>query len=210
MAQQAIENLRFSMKVQDARKTGLEDARDTHKIPLAIRKAGRATKDKARCRFCVTGPILSSSKLAKHTMQAHGDAVRYLDNSKGSMTLFELGNSVGGQKGMYMMNRAFYNILQHFGVIDTLPSWTDLREIKFDSKVQLLAGGNPIVDERSLVKQGESCMTPDFALIDFGGKEPRVNYTPTESVNSSEEFSPTEYVVCSSENDGVYEKDVLI
>lgn len=148
MAQQSIENIRRTVALLDGLDAGLNNSRDWHRIPLQRGKAGNASKKLVRCRFCpTTTKKITSVQLAKHTMQAHGDTVRLLDNSEHSATLFELGFSAGGKKGMYMMNRAFYNLLQHVGAVSELPVWTELRDLKTDSDVQLLARGEPFIDQ---------------------------------------------------------------
>jgi len=88
-------------------------------------------------------------------MKAHEGSVRFLDNAEGSLALFDLGSTIGGQKGLYMMNRAFYQVLNHFGVVKGLPAFANLRDIKHDTKVELLAHGNPVVDQSAFEKGGE-------------------------------------------------------
>lgn len=158
MTQANIDNI-SRMAEEDATRIaenigGLPQSYDSWKVPRnpAFRKAGRTPKKQTRCRFCGPWKKIADNTLARHTMLTHQDAVRSLDNPTGALAMFNIGNDMGGQKGSYLVYRAFYNLLKHSGAINSLPEWTDLGEVKWESDVQTLAVGNPIVDNRVFVE----------------------------------------------------------
>lgn len=197
MAQQHVEHVRRMalesvVREQDG---GLSEPNNTRKIPLANRKAGRATKKETRCRFCAPGKLFTSSLLARHTMLTHERAIRSLDNPAGSATMFKIGHSIGGQKGSYLQHRAFYNLLKYSGAIQELPGWTGLGKLKWDTDIEQVAVGNPIVDNTGLIETEEIADDP-------------VVHPPTPVLGEDEQFFDTGWV---AENAGpLFEQDTLL
>jgi len=152
MAQAYVDHRANLLEESESRSTvgGLADPLDTKAIPVATRKAGRATKKLVRCRFC-KGKKMTSSRLARHTLDTHEKAVRLLDNPVGAAAMFDIGYSMGGQKGAYLQHRAFYNLLQYNGVVKELPAWTKLKALKWNTDVQAVAIGEPLIDNSVFV-----------------------------------------------------------
>jgi len=73
-----------------------------------------------------------------------------LDDPQYAVTQFELGQTIRGNVGSYMIYRAFYNLLKQVGAVDALPPSIDLRDLVISVDARTEAVGNVSVNQEVL------------------------------------------------------------